>query len=285
MVTGGVNTTIRERLKQNDPSTKEILGYQKVKNDQGQPLVVNNKYVFKAINLKGLGIQGNDYENLTQPFSINNNTYTVKTELPNSAIISYYINNKPESAFIEIPKQLSPVLELSDNIETINIYAGTNENAELSNFAVRPFKFWVGDKIRLFKTVEGAFQASKLGSTNSFLKTKKLTEDQIKTLEFLQKASGAEAKSTGKGIKDLNTDVWNKVSSERMKPLLLESFKQNPKDLQKLLNTGKGLLTHTQDKTKWGLEFPRLLMEVRFELSNQSENEFPNLDIKIQDNC
>lgn len=106
MVVGGVDTTIRERLKQNDPSTKEILGYQKVKDDKGQPLVVNGKYMFKAINLKGLGIQGNDYENLSQPSPINNNTYTVKTELPNSAIISYYINNRPESAFIEMPKQL-----------------------------------------------------------------------------------------------------------------------------------------------------------------------------------
>ena len=52
--------------------------------------------------------------------------------------------------------------------ETINIYAGTGENADLSNFAVRPFTI-SGDKsessIRIggnFQTVEGAFQAQKL---------------------------------------------------------------------------------------------------------------------------
>lgn len=51
---------------------------------------------------------------------------------------------------------------------TINIYAGTGENADLSNFAIRPFTI-SGDKpessIRIggnFQTVEGAFQAQKL---------------------------------------------------------------------------------------------------------------------------
>jgi hypothetical protein len=51
-----------------------------------------------------------------------------------------------------------------------------------------------------------------------------------------------------------------------MKKLLLESFEQNPDALAKLLATGNATLTHTQDKGKWGTEFPRLLMEVRGEL-------------------
>lgn len=52
--------------------------------------------------------------------------------------------------------------------EIINIYAGTGENADLSNFAVRPFTI-TGDKSESsvlvggnFQTVEGAFQAQKL---------------------------------------------------------------------------------------------------------------------------
>jgi len=151
----------------------------------------------------------------------------------------------------------------------INIYAGTGENAELSNFAVRPFDFWVGDKVRKFKTVEGAFQASKLGSTNSFLNTKKLTAEQTQILETLQNATGAQAKALGKNIKDLNVKNWDDVSSKRMKPLLLESFKQNPDALAKLLATGNAELTHTQDKGKWGTEFPKLLMEVRDELRGE----------------
>jgi hypothetical protein len=48
--------------------------------------------------------------------------------------------------------------------------------------------------------------------------------------------------------------------------MVWESFEQNPDALAKLLATGNATLTHTQDKTKWGTEFPRLLMKVRDEL-------------------
>jgi SpoVK/Ycf46/Vps4 family AAA+-type ATPase len=54
-----------------------------------------------------------------------------------------------------------------------------------------------------------------------------------------------------------------------MKDLIKESFEQNPDALAKLLATGDATLTHTQDKGKWGTEFPRLLMEVREELRSQ----------------
>ena len=53
-----------------------------------------------------------------------------------------------------------------------------------------------------------------------------------------------------------------------MKGLIKESFEQNPNAIAKLLATGNTELTHTQDKSKWGTEFPRLLMEVRSELAN-----------------
>ena len=63
-----------------------------------------------------------------------------------------------------------------------------------------------------------------------------------------------------------------------MKEGLLESFKQNPKALAKLLATGNATLTHTQDKGKWGTEFPRLLMEVRNELKPTTQSDsFYNL--------
>ena len=51
---------------------------------------------------------------------------------------------------------------------------------------------------------------------------------------------------------------------------ILESFKQNPEALQRLLNTGEAVLTHVQDKTRWGNEFPKLLMRVRDELRSQT---------------
>jgi predicted NAD-dependent protein-ADP-ribosyltransferase YbiA (DUF1768 family) len=147
----------------------------------------------------------------------------------------------------------------------INIYAGTGENAELSNFAVRPFsERWDLTPIGMdfetltFNTVEGAFQASKiLYSTN--LKNYDL-------LPQFQKASGVEARALGKQVKELDTKTWDANSPTVMKNLLKQSFEQNPDALAKLLTTGNAELTHTQDRGKWGTEFPRLLMEVRNEL-------------------
>jgi hypothetical protein len=55
-----------------------------------------------------------------------------------------------------------------------------------------------------------------------------------------------------------------------MKELIKASFEQNPQALQRLLATGDATLTHTQDKSKWGTEFPKLLMEVRDELRKDS---------------
>jgi ribA/ribD-fused uncharacterized protein len=148
----------------------------------------------------------------------------------------------------------------ADSFKKINIYAGTNENAELSNFAIRPFKI-VGET---YKTVEAAFQAAKSNYAPS-------TQENLNIVKKLQSdISGAQAKSLGRKIKGLETNKWDKDSSGIMKELLLESFKQNPKALETLLVTGNATLTHTQDKGKWGKEFPKLLMEVRSELSNQS---------------
>lgn len=147
--------------------------------------------------------------------------------------------------------------------ETINIYAGTGENADLSNFAIRPFTI-SGDKpessIRIggnFQTVEGAFQAQKLVFSSMSDDEKEAVKKRLET------ASGSQAKSIGRKIKDLNTVSWDKASSDIMRDLLLESFSQNPEALNRLLSTGDATLTHTQDKGKWGTEFPKILMEVR----------------------
>lgn len=159
--------------------------------------------------------------------------------------------------------------------ETINIYAGTGENADLSNFAIRPFTI-SGDKpessIRIggnFQTVEGAFQAQKLVFSSMSDDEKEAVKKRLET------ASGSQAKSIGRKIKDLNTVSWDKASSDVMRDLLLESFSQNPEALNKLLSTGDATLTHTQDKGKWGTEFPKILMEVRELLRNRSNIKQP----------
>lgn len=143
--------------------------------------------------------------------------------------------------------------------DTINIYAGTGENAELSNFAIRPFKSVVTVNTT-FNTVEGAFQAAKFRYSSAGI------GDRLPTILELANTTGAKAKALGRTIPGLDTKAWDENSSQIMKALLKESFEQNPDALAKLLATGDATLTHTQDKGKWGKEFPKLLMEVREEL-------------------
>lgn len=56
-----------------------------------------------------------------------------------------------------IENELRQIIDLESKSK-INIYAGTNENADLSNFATRPFTF----KGYQFNSVEAAFQAMKI---------------------------------------------------------------------------------------------------------------------------
>ena len=245
--------------------------------------------------------------------------------------------------------------------KTLNIYAGTNENADLSNFAERPLNFGnvtayslpegaksgtfkskysiygIGNvsystkenpsygesfsfdglsdifKELRFKTVEGAFQAAKLAFThpkgngakgNKYWQPKQytqkensidgvyyntaevlvLTDEGKQLLQKFQNAYGAQARSLGRQIVGLDTAAWNANSSKVMKAMIGRSFEDNPQALERLLSTGNATLTHTQDKGKWGTEFPRLLMEVREELrQSQSTNTPKNDQLSVKD--
>lgn len=147
---------------------------------------------------------------------------------------------------------------------TINIYAGTGENAELSNFAKRPFTYG----LQKYNTVEGAFQAKKAEYTLNTLTQEESDFNDNIAFNLLPTATGAQAKQLGRKLKKLDVQKWDRDSSKIMKELLKASFEQNPDALEKLFTTGNAELTHTQDKGKWGKEFPRLLMEVREELRN-----------------
>ena len=167
---------------------------------------------------------------------------------------------------LEEIKSLISNLRDSNQSAPINIYAGTGENAHLSNFAVRPFTVTstgidpIAPIEGNFKTVEGAFQAQKLAYSSMSEQEQEAIRKQLET------ASGAEAKRIGRTIKGLDTEKWDKLSSGLMHNIILASFQQNPQALQQLLATGNAKLTHTQDRSKWGKEFPRILMEVREEL-------------------
>ena len=199
---------------------------------------------------------------------------------PDDDVDGTYDSSETNEPIVEETKLFDP------SLPKINVYSGTGENAELSNFANRPFTDdGIGDlgmnykeatgKSIVFNTVEGFFQASKIQYSNSseyWDKSKDgwtLTKRGIELIEKFAKATGSEAKSLGRTIKELDTKEWDKYSSQEMKGGLLASFEQNPDALVKLLSTGNATLTHTQDKGKWGVEFPKLLMEVRTELAEQ----------------
>lgn len=174
--------------------------------------------------------------------------------------------------------QLSEEVKSPTSDTKINIYAGTNENADLSNFADRPF---VIDKQLLnelgidessnifinrdFNTVEGAFQGMKL----AFVNDPNDINDADNKLYKLQYANGSMARNIGRNIKNLDTQAWDANSSKIMKALIKASFSQNPDAAQRLIDTGNATLTHTQDESKWSTEFPRILMEVREELKKE----------------
>lgn len=206
----------------------------------------------------------------------------------------------------------------------INIYAGTGENADLSNFAERPFTLlqyftsdeqlqgvnagvvykspkaettlndWFLDVFThsnllgnnttdhiIVKSVESLFQAFKvLYADKKYFDSVngddyfRLSNEGRKIFLDILNSSPKEAKRKGGKygiIENLNNKEWDRDSSYIMKNIIKSSFITNPQALQRLLATGNATLTHTQDKGKWGTEFPRLLMEVREELRNSNQ--------------
>lgn len=169
---------------------------------------------------------------------------------------------------------------------TVNIYAGTGENADLSNFAIRPFTHHFNDgSVKEFQSVEQAFQyikASKFADTRSNDGNTRPSGKSIQA-EIMGTTSGSQLRSLGRQIRNLNIQAWDRSSSLIMKQLLKESFEQNPQALQRLLDTGNATLTHVQDRGKWGKEFPRLLMEVREELRKKQDSYKVKNDQDIKD--
>lgn len=169
---------------------------------------------------------------------------------------------------------------------TVNIYAGTGENADLSNFAIRPFTHHFNDgSVKDFQSVEQAFQyikASEFADTRSNDGNTRPSGKSIQA-EIMDTTTGSQLRSLGRQIKNLNVQAWDRSSSFVMKQLLKESFEQNPQALQILLSTCNATLTHVQDNSKWGKEFPKLLMEVREELRKKQDSYKVKNDQDIKD--
>lgn len=165
-------------------------------------------------------------------------------------------------------------LQAQPNYKPINIYFKSEENAELSNFAIRPFVHTFEDGTqKTFQSVEQAFHYIK-GALFAKQGVNSTTLNDI-----INTTSGSKLRNLGHKIKELDVTKWDANSSNVMKQLLKESFEQNPQAAQKLLDTGNATLTHNQDKSKWKTEFPRLLMEVRDELRKSQSATQPQTSI------
>jgi ribA/ribD-fused uncharacterized protein len=216
-----------------------------------------------------LGIGGDKVSDI-----LRNTTFEFISEIEESFKSAEKVKPKDTSEIDEklavIENELRQIID-SESKSKINIYAGTNENADLSNFATRPFTF----KGYQFNSVEAAFQAMKIE------KSVPIDIDNSEIMDKLtsKNVTGAQAKSLGRQIKGLDVRDWDRKSSSIMEQLLLASFEQNPKSLERLLSTGNAELTHTQDKGKWGREFPKLLMKVRDEL-RQSKPEVKKVEVQ-----
>ncbi len=252
--------------------------FKKVYNADGSPLTIDSgkyqKYVYKMINAWG---ESRSYENIYHsanefyssaiPSKIDNGFIKVEKEVSDSTVRMYFQEEKNKKTTTKTeaplpapsPTAAAPVSGPSSETK-INIYAGTGENADLSNFANRPFK--LGDGIT-YPTVEHAFQLQKLEDSRGAYTQKEKDDLFNKAL----KMSASDVKAFGRTIKGLDEKDWDTYSSQLMKDLIKMSFEQNPDALEKLLATGNATLTHKykgveQDNGR----FSRLLMEVREEL-------------------
>lgn len=215
-----------------------------------------------------------------------NNFYSEDGKTPLTIYKGYVGYDKALKAANAIKAVYQKTFNNAPTSSTVNIYSGTGENADLSNFAIRPFTHHFNDgSVKEFQSVEQAFQyikASKFADTRSNDGNTRPSGKSIQA-EIMDTTTGSQLRSLGRQIKNLNVQAWDRSSSFVMKQLLRESFEQNPQALQRLLSTGNSILTHIQDNGKWGKEFPRLLMEVRYELKKKQDSYKVKNDQDIKD--
>lgn len=79
-----------------DTSLNDVMGFQKVKYSNGEPLMVGNKYVYKAINLWGDGQYATEMYTDARQSAINNGTIKIQSEVPDANIIAYFSEKADE---------------------------------------------------------------------------------------------------------------------------------------------------------------------------------------------
>lgn len=139
----------------------------------------------------------------------------------------------------------------------VNVWAGSNENVGLSNLTTRPFTFGT----KKYQSVEHAYQTLKSGSFDQ---------------QTYDKYAGTENK---KIAGNRGTKTTDNANVRLMEKLMAASFEQNKDAMALLEKTGDAVITHTQEKSIWGKEFPRILMEIREK--NKGKTSTPSQDTDV----
>ena len=156
--------------------------------------------------------------------------------------------------------------------QTLNIWAGTNENTLLSNLAP---SLLVIDGFS-YESVEHAYQTLKSGKINA--KAYSWAEKNRAAFKTSQKVQSDRVL----GPADTSKNIL------LMEKLLKERYQQDTSFRQALDATRGKVLTHEQDQGIWKVEFPKILTRIRDKENFKKENRMtevnkPSIDQLIQD--
>ena len=173
---------------------------------------------------------------------------TLKTEAEEKSL--EVKGDSKESVVPDPQKPPEVAVQSTESKPQLNVWAGTKENAELSNLAPRPFTY----DGREYHSVEHAYQSLKSGSFDA--------------RTYAKYSAAGFQKFVG-----LPANTKDGANLHLMEALVQVSFEQNSNAAAQLLATGTAEITHTQDKGIWAKEFPRILMAVRDRLQSQKAPE------------
>ena len=232
--------------------------------DSGKPLFLFDQKTLKWFRFRFPDPSGNGWEELPSAPVLTKNFAGIGTrhlsEAGKLAIREAYTATLRERKGLSVaaPVERRPEDDFMAGVDMTvrqNIWFGSGENAVLSNMAERPFN--VG--LNRFLSVEQWFQWSKAVFAG----------DTDVAGMILESADPKEAKSLGRQVRGLDAGAWDAVSADVMEQGIRLSFQANPSAKAALLGTGNAMLTHDQDKGRWGRDFPRILMKIRSEFVGQ----------------
>ena len=279
------NTAGEDRLWYNDDLYSEYIEKESVVAEQAEPVKHKIYYCFNVkyeeymsdyissadVYAETLDEAEREIENSKAVHLVTGDHYPDIHEISVKQIIidgrGYNVNPIDLQEVIDIQKYADNLIKQDPDF--LNIFYGTGENPELSNFAIRPFDFLTGeDTSETFQSVEQGFQYMKTLPQFSQMDDNMRSKMQKK---ILATTNGFALKDLGRIVPNLNCHAWNRASVKLMRDLIWSSFDSNPKAKDLLLSTGNSSFKHIQDKSAWKHTFPAVLQDVRADFQRRLE--------------